>query len=520
MKSRFRQTMLNSGVSVVTQFSSLILKFATQTFFIQILGAQFLGTQSFFTNLMLFLSCFEFGISGAFVYALYDPLAHQQTKQVAALINLFRYIYHRICILSVVVGLLFMAGLHFFHYDTELISNWQWAYLLVLANYLLFFLNEDKRQLLIADQLGYVSVINQGIILLVQTVFQVACLIWWPNYLVFLAIQLVCTLGGNLAVSWQIRHRYPYLHDKRYKTQRVAPAVLTKLKHNLKGLVSSKLSSIITTSKDGLLIGLLVSVHFGGLYANYTLIVSGITIMLTQVISSVTASVGNLTATTDAKNVKVVEDVLKTHYFVNFGSTMIAATCLMGLLNPFITLWVGTAYVLPQSTVILIVLIFACNQMRQTALIFITAYGLFFQLGIKALVETIVSIGLSVILVTQLKLGINGILLGTLVSQVGINLWWEPLIVYRDGLHLSSKNYWRRSLSYWMSIGVILTAIHYLPHQLLTNTWINLGALMLVLLIGSCAWLYLVHRRKNEFHQVKSLVKNLQYMIANVVSNR
>lgn len=453
------------------------------------------------------------------MYALYDPLAHQQTKQVAALINLFRYIYHRICILSVAVGLLFMVGLHFFHYDTELIPNWQWAYLLVLANYLLFFLNEDKRQLLIADQLGYVSVINQGLILLVQTIFQVACLLWWPNFLVFLAIQLACTLGGNLAVSWQIRHRYPYLHDKKYKQQKVAPTTLAKLKHNLKGLVSSKLSTIITTSKDGLLIGLLVSVHAGGLFANYTLIVSGITIMLTQVISSVTASVGNLTAATDAKNVKVVENVLKTHYFVNFGCTIIAAACLLGLLNPFITLWIGTAYVLPKSTVILIVLIFACNQMRQTALVFITAYGLFFQLGIKAFVEVLVSIGLSIFLITNLHMGINGILLGTLVSQVGVNLWWEPFIVYRSGLHLPSKIYWWRSASYWTSILLILGTILYLPEHIVANAWINLGALMLVLLAGSCLWLYIGHHRKHEFREVKSLLKNLQYLIFKPTQN-
>lgn len=48
MKNRFRQTMLNSGISVGAQFSSLVLKFATQTIFIQILGAQFLGTRVFF----------------------------------------------------------------------------------------------------------------------------------------------------------------------------------------------------------------------------------------------------------------------------------------------------------------------------------------------------------------------------------------------------------------------------------------------------------------------------------------
>lgn len=137
--------------------------------------------------------------------------------------------------------------------------------------------------------------------MIVQTVLQVACLVWWPNYLAFLTIQLVCTLGGNLAVSWQIRHRYPYLRQKENRSVAVAPATLVKLKHNLKGLVSSKLSVIITTSKDGLLIGLLVSVHAGGLFANYTLIVSGITLMLTQAISSVTASVGNLTATTNQK---------------------------------------------------------------------------------------------------------------------------------------------------------------------------------------------------------------------------
>lgn len=519
MKNRFKQTMLNSGISVIAQFSSLVLKFVTQTIFIQILGAAFLGTQSFFVNLMLFLSCLEFGVSSAFVYALYDPLAHHKHDQIGALIGLFRRVYHWLCGLSVVVGLGFMAGLYLAHYDRELIANWQWAYLLVLANYLLFFLNENKRQLLIADQMGYVSVINQCVILAVQTGLQVVSLLLWSNYLIFLIIQLVCTLGGNLAVSWQVRHRYPYL--KKYRHVPIPAVVLEKLKRNLKGLVSYKLSTIITTSKDGLLIGLLVSVHAGGLYANYTLIVSGIMLMLTQMISSVTSSVGNLTATTGNENVEKVEKVFMTHYFVNFACTLVASACLLGLLNPFIMLWVGKSYVLSKTTVILIVLIFACNQMRETAIIFITAYGLFFPLGIKAVVEVVVSIGLSVILVTQAHLGINGILLGTLASQLAVNLWWEPFIVYRYGLQLSSRTYLRRSFRYWGSLLLALLLIaNYLPTQLLTNAWLNVGGLFGIVLVGSLGWVYVGHHRQTEFAETKGLISNVRYLVVSTLQKR
>lgn len=520
MKSRFRQTMLNSGISVVTQFSSLVLKFVTQTFFIMVLGSQFLGTQSFFVNLMTFLSCFEFGVSSAFVFALYEPLAHQRKDQITALLQLLRYIYHRLAIVSGMIGLLIMLGLHLFHYESELVAHWQVAYLLVLANYLLFFLNENKRQLLVADQLSYVSVLNQCVILLVQTGLQIACLLWWPNYLIFLAIQLVCTLVGNWVVSLQVWRRYPFLKEPKYRQAKISTSIMTKLKKNLKGVVSTQMSTILSTVKDGLLISLLVSVHLGGIFANYTLIVSGITLMLTQLIKSATASVGNLMATTDEESVAAVENVLRTHYFINFCCTLVAAACLLGLLNPFITLWIGAKYVLPNATVILIVLVFACNQMRQTGLIFINAYGLFFQEGIKAAVEIVVSITLSVMFVLQFHLGINGILFGTLISHVGINLWWEPLIVYHYGLHRPIKTYWLRTANYWVWILAILAVIVVLPSTLVSNAWLNMGLLMAMLVSVSCLWLYVGHRRKQEFDDTKSLMFHLQDMIVTAVRNR
>ena len=517
MKSRFQQTMLNSGISVVTQFSNLVLKFVTQTFFIMVLGSQFLGTQSFFVNLMTFFSCFEFGVSSAFVYALYEPLAHQRRDQIAALLHLLNIIYRWLALLSGVVGLVVMLGLHLLHYENELVAHWQIAYLLILVNYLLFFLNENKRQLLVADQLTYVSVINQCAVLIVQTTLQVACLMWLPNYLLFLAIQLGCTLVGNWVISLQVRRRYPYLKDSQYYQAKIGPSIMNRLKKNLKGVVSTQISTILTTVKDGLLIGLLVSVYLGGIFANYMLLVSGVTLMLTQLIKSATASVGNLMATTDEDDNREAEKVFMTHYFINFCCTLLAAVCLLGLLNPFIMLWIGAEYVLPKNTVLLIVLVFACNQLRQTALIFINAYGLLFQEGIKAAVEILVSVSSSMILVLQFHLGINGILLGTLVAQIGINIWWEPWIVYRYGFKRPLKKYWGRTINYWGWIAVILMLPLGMPTDLINNVWLNLTLLAIVLVMVSGGWLYIGHRRKPEYHATKQLVQQLKELVLTTV---
>lgn len=510
-RSRLHNTMLNSSIATIAQGASLVLKFTTQTIFIKVLGAQYLGINSLFLNIMFFLALLEFGIGSAIVYALYDPLAHEDRQQITALTQLFRKIYRLLGVISLLIGGLILLLIPTLTTHSQLIAHWQLAYGLILANYLLFFLNEDKRQLLIADQLSYVSVRNQCLFLLLQTVLQALCLWFTSSYLGFLLIQLLCTLVSNQLIHWHVRRRYPYLKDA--PPIPVTASTLATIKKNVHGLIGSKLSNVMTTTKDGLLIALLLNVTLGGIYANYTMIISGIYLMLIQLTGSVTASIGNLKALSTANDEHAAIKVIQLHYFINFVCTFFCSIFLFTLLNPFITLWIGPTYTLPRSIVLVIVLNFSFNQMRQTSIAFINAYGLFWKFGLKSLIETVISVGSSLLLAGGFGWGIGGILLGTLISHVALNLWWEPRLVFRDGLRSSIRGYVNQSIYYYATLLLTLLGLFLLPQHLLSNPIVNLLLLFTGTLGLGVVLLLILFHRTTEFKNARQLLINIGWML-------
>lgn len=74
-QSRTKNVTVNSMVSLLCQVLNLLLNFLTRTIFIKILGAEYLGVNGLFSNILTILSFAELGIGNAIVFNLYKPLA-------------------------------------------------------------------------------------------------------------------------------------------------------------------------------------------------------------------------------------------------------------------------------------------------------------------------------------------------------------------------------------------------------------------------------------------------------------
>ena len=74
---RKKNSVLNVSSNFLILLTNTFLSFAVRTVFIKILGEEYLGVNTLFTNILQVLSLAELGISTAINYALYKPLAHQ-----------------------------------------------------------------------------------------------------------------------------------------------------------------------------------------------------------------------------------------------------------------------------------------------------------------------------------------------------------------------------------------------------------------------------------------------------------
>ena len=82
--SRTVKTFKNASMGIVCQIATLITNFATRTLFIKFLGADYLGINGLFGNILTMLSLSELGFSSAIVYNLYKYLAKKDEEKIAS----------------------------------------------------------------------------------------------------------------------------------------------------------------------------------------------------------------------------------------------------------------------------------------------------------------------------------------------------------------------------------------------------------------------------------------------------
>ena len=86
-------------------------------------------------------------------------------------------------------------------------------YLMYLADSVLSYLLVYKRTLIEAHQKNYVVLLYQTAFLVLQDVLQIVALVVTRNFILFLALKIICTVLTNILISLKADRLYPYLRE-------------------------------------------------------------------------------------------------------------------------------------------------------------------------------------------------------------------------------------------------------------------------------------------------------------------
>lgn len=506
-EGRLTKSIRNSYFVTISQFVNIVLGFVLQTIFIKTLGGTYLGIKGLFTNILSVLSFSELGIGSAITFALYAPLANREENKISAIMHFFKRAYEFI---GCFIGVIGICLIPFIHYFTHVyIRNLYLYYLLFLANTVISYFFTYKRTLLNADQKNYLNTINQLIFKLIQVVGQIIILLAYKSFILFLIIQLLCTFFSNLIISVKVNKQYPYIigNDKENKVDTDTKKIIFS---NTIGSVGEKIGTIIVQSTDNMLISYFISLFVGGIYSNYLLVTSSLTAIVGQASSAVSASIGNL-AVERKEDVDHQYDTLKKFFFVDHFIVFIVSVCLLTMLNPFIRLWVGARYEFPFFTVFLLVVNFAITGLRSPLTSFVGAYGLYARDGVKSVIEAVLNLSISIFYVKILNMGVNGIILGTITSNILCN-WYEPYVVIRYGMRISSrfKEFILIFIGYLLlDIVVMLGVYRILSNLFIVRNFIQLFCLGFLTLLSSFVLFVLIFGRNKYFKFLVNLVKKV-----------
>lgn len=502
-QSRTNASIMNATTSVVVQVGTLLIMFIQRTVLIRILGVDYLGIDGLFNNVLSVLNMAELGIGSALVYSMYKPMAYGDKKKINILMSLYKRVYFYIGIIILMLGLISAPFITFFINDMPNIPNVSTIYCLYIINSSLSYFFVYKSSIITVAQEERIIVINKFIFYVMQNVVQMICLVIFRNYIVYFCISIMCTLGRNVSISRIAEQRHPYIKEK--VEDKLPVDELIEIKKNIFAMCLNKFGYVILDATDNLLISKLVSITMVGLYSNYSVIVTAIKGLVHKIVSATMASIGNLGALVDGPN---AYQVFRRFVLLNHIIAGVCSICLYILLTPFVTIWLGEEYLLNNSTVVVIVLIFYIWYIRRPADAFGEAYGLFWNNRFKPVVESAVNLFFSIVLGRHI--GINGIFLGTIISSLLVGFWVEPYVLYKHVFKLPLRKYFVQCAAY-VAIAVLSLVVCVVLTSFFTESTIFLFIYKLLVAAGVPVIFYICFLgRTNEFQYYVKLLKKVK----------
>lgn len=436
--SRTAKSLKNSAVAMTFYVINLALQFFSRKIFLEYLGSEILGLNTTAMNLLQFLNLAELGISAAVGFTLYKPIHDDDRQTINEIVTLQGHLYRRIAWMIIAGAAVLMCFFPWIFAKMELPLWYAYAsFGVLLFSALLGYFVNYRQIVLTASQQDYKVLYSYKSVMILKVAFQMFAVWWLPDgYVWWLVFEALFAAIASWTLHRMTVKTFPFLKPvgESFSVLRARyPEFTTKIKQ----LFFHKIGSFALTQSSPIIIYAYASLNTVTLYGNYLLIVTGIKGLVNAIFNSMNAGIGDLVVEGDCNRIIEVFDEL---FSIRF---LIAATlcyCTFILTPPFIRLWIGAQYLLPESTLLLIVGLLFISLVRITVDNFINAYGLFSDVWAPA-TEAALNIGLSILL--GRFYGLNGIITGVIISQVVIILLWKPYFLFTRGLTGFQMRYWK-----------------------------------------------------------------------------
>jgi O-antigen/teichoic acid export membrane protein len=435
--SRLALTLKNAWIALIFQIVYVVVQFYSRNIFLDSLGDDFIGTVGTLKSIMLFLNLSELGIGAAVGFSLYKPIFDNNREKINEIIGYLGFLYKRIGLFVIIAAVILMFFFPFMFQNTNInIALIIFLFVALLTSNLVSYFFTYHMFLLEADQKGYVNVTINQTVFITRLILQCLVLIYFKSVMFWILLELLTPFIYIYILRKKIRKIYPWLIFK-FKTTKEIRQNNQPLLKKIKQLSFHKIGGFVSNGTDNILIFAFINPATVAFVGNYQLVMSSINVLVSKLFQGTNASVGNLVAENDIKNMsKVFWEMMALRFF--FASC--ASLMLYIGFDDLIRLWLGEKYLLSHNILISLVIIFFILQVRQPVDSFKQAYGLYADIW-SPLVQSILNLVISIIFVV--KFGVIGVFVGTIISQIIIVMLWRPFYLFTSGFKIGSSIYWK-----------------------------------------------------------------------------
>lgn len=497
IESRTKNAKRNIIFGMVNKIVTLFLPFLTRTAILYLLGATYLGVGTLFSSILSFLSLAELGLGSALVYAMYKPIADDDTETLSALLFYYKKFYRKIGIIILLIGILLVPLVpYLMKGEAPKGLNIFVLYYLFLINSVISYFFQGYRQSLLSayQRTDIINNIASVISIFVQC-GQILLLYLFRNFYIYALVPICGTLITNAINAAITKRKYPKIKCSGNVSQEIKGEIRTKIF----GLFGTKLNSIVVHSADVMIISAFIGLTATAKYGNYYYIMNAVSGFLAVIYGSLTAGIGN----------KIVTDSLDENYklfkklsFVNAWLVGWCSICFLCLYEPFMYLWAGSDMLLGQEFVILMVLYFFIYEIQKTVLTFKDAAGLWHKDRYRPYVAMTINLVSNILLVQVI--GIYGIIISTILSFT-VSMPWANYVLLKNLFHKSAISNIKMMVKNFFTT-VVIAIPTWLLCQQIANT---IGGLILKGMICFTLpnILFILFYLKNEnFKEIKNMV--------------
>lgn len=478
----------------------LMVGFISQRVFVDTLGLEYLGINGLFTNIITMLGIVELGLGSAIVYHLYRPLADRDDARIKSLLHFYKIGYRVVAAIVTAIGLLLIPFLPAIIGEVTVPVNITTVYALFLADVVISYLLTYKRSLLYADQKNYLVNLAHLTSTVIMNAAQIAVLIATKDFYLYLIIKIVMRIVENLSINATVNRRYTFINEG--TAQPVDVATRRDIFKKIKALFMHKIGTFIVLGSDNIIIAVFLGITAVGLYSNYYLVIAAISMIIGQVFTATTASVGNLLITSNANKSYAVYSNVR---FANFWLATVAATGMFVAMDSFVMVWLGQSYVLAIGVLASLSVNLYLQLMRSATNSFKEAAGIFHQDRFVPLIESLVNIVLSIIFLHYF--GLAGVIMGTICSNLVLHLFSYPRYVYTKLFERTYTKYYFE-FSKFLVIAVIIGAVTFGLSRMfsLDSDVYQLAINASIALIVPNVILYAIFKDSDELKYFKQLI--------------
>lgn len=498
---RTRNSIFNLLSDILPQIIIILISFFRVKIFLNYMGSDSLGVYQLYGQILSYLSLAELGLTGASMYYLYKPISEKNYKKINAILSGVKKTFRYILIVMFIIGAMLSLNISFFFKESIFTNSFLMiTFIIAFLTNVLGYFTTPYVVMFDSSQEKYKYILHTQILLIVRHLLQIVLIAIFKSLVVILIVELLFAIFQNILIRVLFKKNYPKVEFTKEKDY----CFWKKTKE----LIPHKIGTLVANNIDVIIISKFLGLTSVVIYNCYYYFIYNISILVNRIGSATLASVGNLLVTDKKKSYSIFLEYNSMLFFI---ATIICVPLAI-VVSSFVGLWYGNDMIVNNFTTIMFVLILFYSIIRIVLNTFVGAMALYKETLICTCTEIVINLVVSLILVN--KIGIAGLLIGTLLSMVISEYLIKPFVLNKKIFNSNISKYYLDCLKYF-----VFACISYIIFYLLFRN-INLNSLFIWFVVGVLVFvinfiitlLYYKIIRRLEFLNRINVLKKIKFI--------